>query len=90
MEEKRRNDLGKGKKVHEKGYATSKRRYGKLSIGSKVAFASELGGDYCNIAGLKEGLFLCLADISGKGIAAALFAALLNQSVIDPLMTHRI
>lgn len=85
LEEQRSNDLDMAKKVHGSVLAPIPGSYGKLSIGSKVAFARELGGDYCYITGRKEGLFLCLADISGKSIAAALFAALLNQSVTEAL-----
>lgn len=85
LEEQRSNDLEIAQKVHRSVFAPIPGSYGKLSIGSKVAFARELGGDFCFITGLKEKLFFCLADISGKSIAAALFAALLNQSVTEAL-----
>ena len=85
LEEQRSNELDIAKKVHGSVFAPIPGGYGKLSIGSKVAFARELGGDYYFINGLGEELFLCLADISGKSIAASLFAALLNQSVTEAL-----
>lgn len=85
LEAQRSNDLDIAKGVHESVFAPVPDSYGTLSIGSKVAFARELGGDYYNIKGLDEKLFFCIADISGKSTAAALFAALLNQSVTEAL-----
>ena len=85
LEELRNNDLDIAKRVHGSVFAPVPGSYRNLSIGSNVAFARELGGDYYYIAGLKEQLFFCIADISGKSIAAALFAALLNESVTEAL-----
>lgn len=85
LEAQRNNDLDIAKGVHESVFAPVPGSYGTLSIGSRVAFARELGGDYYNIKGLDEKLFFCIADISGKSTAAALFAALLNQSVTEAL-----
>ena len=81
----RSNDLNIAKGVHESVFAPVPDRFGTLSIGSKVAFARELGGDYYYVKDLDEKLFFCIADISGKSTAAALFAALLNQSVTEAL-----
>ncbi|MCL4473269.1 MAG: serine/threonine-protein phosphatase [Actinobacteria bacterium] len=85
LEEQRNTDLELAKAVHESVFAPVPDVYGTLSIGSRVAFARELGGDYYFLKGLDGKLFLCIADISGKSTAAALFAALLNQSVIEAL-----
>lgn len=85
LEEQRNKDIDIAQKVHGSVFASIPGSYGKLSIGSKVAFARELGGDYYYITGVEGRLFLCLADISGKSIAAALFAALLHQSVTEAL-----
>lgn len=85
LEAQRSNDLDIAKSVHESVFAPIPDSYGNLSIGSKVAFARELGGDYYFVTGLDGKLFFCIADISGKSTAAALFAALLNQSVTEAL-----
>ena len=85
LEDVRSKDLEIAKEVHGSVFKPIPDRYGKLSIGSKVTFARELGGDYCYVAGTDSGLFLCIADISGKSTAAALFTALLKQSVTESL-----
>lgn len=85
LEEQRNNDIDIAQKVHGSVFAPIPSQFGNMSIGSKVAFARELGGDYYFVTSIEERLFICLADISGKSIAAALFAALLNQSVTESL-----
>ncbi len=85
LEAQRNNDLDIAKSVHESVFAPIPDSYGNLSIGSKVAFARELGGDYYFFTDLDGNLFFCIADISGKSTAASLFAALLNQSVTEAL-----
>ncbi|MHB1325951.1 MAG: PP2C family protein-serine/threonine phosphatase [Thermoleophilia bacterium] len=85
LDVQRSNDLDIAKGVHESVFAPVPDSYGTLTIGSRVAFARELGGDYYYFKVLDEKLFFCIADISGKSTAAALFAALLNQSVTDAL-----
>lgn len=85
LEEQRGRDLDLARSVHESVFTPIPGSFGPLSIGSRVAFARELGGDYYYVNGLDEDLFLCIADISGKSMAAALFAALLDQSVTEAL-----
>jgi len=85
LEEQRSWDLDIARSVHESVFTPIPGSFGTLSIGSRVAFARELGGDYYYVNGLGEDLFLCIADISGKSMAAALFAALLDQSVTEAL-----
>lgn len=85
LEKQRSNDLEIAKRVHDSVFAQVPDSHGNLSIGSKVAFARELGGDYFYITGLNDRLFFCIADISGKSTAAALFAALLSHSVTEAL-----
>lgn len=85
LEEQRNVDLDTAKRVHGAVFSPVPEGHGDLSIGTRMAFANELGGDYYHIAGLGEGLFFCIADISGKSTAAALFTALLNQSVTGAL-----
>ncbi len=85
LEEQRSRDLDLAKEVQGSVFTKPPDSFGELSIAGKVAFARELGGDYYFITSLKDRLFFCIADISGKSIAAALFAALLNQSVTEAL-----
>ena len=85
LQAQRSTDLEIARGVHESVFAPVPDSFGNLSIGSRVVFARELGGDYYFIKGLGNDLFFCVADISGKSTAAALFAPLLNQSVTDAL-----
>ena len=48
--------------------------------------ARELGGDFVLIRESAHGLFVCIADISGHGIPAALFEALLQDAVNGALV----
>ncbi len=41
----------------------------------------ELGGDQVLIRSTDQGLFTCIADISGKGVSAALFASMLQSKI---------
>lgn len=58
---------------------------GGFRVGWRSRFARELGGDYYLVNGTSEGLFVCVGDISGKGVQAALFTALLHDTVADAL-----
>ncbi len=52
-------------------------------VGALVRYAGPIGGDYAD-AGMRDGrVYVCVADISGKGIPAALFTALLEHLVKD-------
>lgn len=52
-------------------------------VGAVVRYAEPIGGDYAD-AGMRDGrAYICVADISGKGIPAALFTALLEHLVKD-------
>lgn len=52
-------------------------------VGAVVKYAEPIGGDYAD-AGKRDGrIYACVADISGKGIPAALFATLLEHLVKD-------
>ncbi len=54
-------------------------------VGAVVRYAGPIGGDYAD-AGVRDGrVYVCVADISGKGIPAALFTALLEHLVKDGL-----
>lgn len=45
----------------------------------------ELGGDQVLIRSTDRGLFACIADISGKGVSAALFASMLQSRINEAL-----
>ncbi|HEY3318124.1 MAG TPA: PP2C family protein-serine/threonine phosphatase [Coriobacteriia bacterium] len=75
-------DLEIARRAHAKviGDVLTERR--DIDVGSRLRFVSEVGGDYYWFDDLDPTRsFLCVADISGKGIVAALFTALLDQSV---------
>ncbi|MBE0417489.1 MAG: SpoIIE family protein phosphatase [Coriobacteriia bacterium] len=52
-----------------------------LDVVTLLKPARELGGDFVLVRESVHGLFVCIADISGKGVPAALFAALLQDTV---------
>jgi serine phosphatase RsbU (regulator of sigma subunit) len=52
-------------------------------FGVAVKYARAVGGDFVDIGMIDGRAFICIADISGKGVPAALFTALLKH-----LLTH--
>lgn len=54
----------------------------RFDVAARVEPARELGGDQVFVRDTSDGLLVCVADISGKGVSAALFSALL-QATID-------
>lgn len=44
-----------------------------LDVAARLSYASRVGGDYLHVQQADGRLFLCVGDISGKGIPAALF-----------------
>lgn len=85
LEQQRSEDLETARKIQESVFSPVPGRHGNLSIGSRIAFARELGGDYYYVRGFDDRLFFCIADITGKSIAAALFTSVLNESVMESL-----
>jgi len=57
----------------------------RFDIASALDSVFELGGDYYKFDSIAERLFLCVGDISGKGTSAALFATLLDETLVDAL-----
>ncbi|MHB9004478.1 MAG: PP2C family protein-serine/threonine phosphatase [Coriobacteriia bacterium] len=53
-----------------------------------LEFASEVGGDYYRFDRLGDVMLVFVADISGKSVAAALFAVLLDQAIEDGLADY--
>ncbi len=52
-----------------------------IALGLRIEFLRAVGGDYYRVADTPAGLFVCIADISGKGISAALFTGALDRAV---------
>lgn len=51
----------------------------------KSVSSRELGGDQVLVRSTEQGLFGCIADISGKGVSAALFAPLLQSLIHEAI-----
>ena len=64
--------------------------YDDISIGAKLVAADQVGGDYFNILRLndRESLFF-IADVSGKGIPAALIVSTIHSCLQTFLHLHR-
>jgi len=85
LEQKRTHDLEIAREIQRSVFTPFPPEYKDLTIGSRITFARELGGDYYHFADFNGKLFFCIADISGKGMAASLFSVLLHESIIDAL-----
>jgi serine phosphatase RsbU (regulator of sigma subunit) len=48
----------------------------------------EIGGDFFSVTALDEGVVLTIADVSGKGIAAAIMASLLQGMIHEGLLSR--
>ena len=57
----------------------------RFEIASRLQAARELGGDLVLLRRTNGSLFLCVSDISGKGVPAALFTALLRSALTGAL-----
>ncbi|MHB0976172.1 MAG: PP2C family protein-serine/threonine phosphatase [Candidatus Aquicultorales bacterium] len=87
FEEERVRDINIAKELHKEVLAPYSRHFRDLTISSRLIPAKDLAGDYYHIAKAGTRLFVCIGDISGKSIAAALFSTLLNESLTAAL-TH--
>jgi serine phosphatase RsbU (regulator of sigma subunit) len=54
-----------------------------LDIGATVRYASTTGGDFADTGIVDGRVFLCVADVSGKGTTASLFTVLLKHLLDD-------
>ena len=64
------------KSVQESLVPTGMRSFGRLTVCSRVTPARDLGGDFVCVRPQDNGqLFVAVGDVSGKGVAAALFMA---------------
>lgn len=87
LEERRDFDLGIAREVQSELLrpAPADPRF---EIACVLQFARQVGGDFYRFEEMRDGLFVCVADISGKGLAAALFATVLAQTVDEMLGSH--
>ncbi|HSK47894.1 MAG TPA: SpoIIE family protein phosphatase [Coriobacteriia bacterium] len=87
LEKRRQYDLEVARRLQQSVEETY-RPSGRLpfEVASHVVPARELGGDFVLIRESLHGLFVCIADISGHGIPAALFEALLQDAVNGALV----
>ncbi|MBI5230667.1 MAG: SpoIIE family protein phosphatase [Coriobacteriales bacterium] len=74
-------DIGVARKLHDSMQVTDYRSVPGLDIAHCLVPARELGGDFLHIQKAPTGMFLCIGDISGKGMSAALFTALVHDSL---------
>lgn len=82
LEERRDYDLEIARRLQDstrEAYVPSGRLEADVAI--RTESAQELGGDFVLVRESANGLFACIADISGHGIPAALFSALLQDAV---------
>lgn len=54
---------------------------GKLEVYSFAATAHEVGGDYVDMISTKKGTYVIIADVSGKGLSAALYMVRIQAMV---------
>lgn len=85
LEQRRSYDLSIAKGVLESVFTPFPAEYKDLSLGVKIAFSRELGGDYYHFADIDGKLFFCIGDIAGKSVSAALFSALLHRDITNAL-----
>jgi sigma-B regulation protein RsbU (phosphoserine phosphatase) len=74
-------DLALAAHVHESFFTSPVTARGDLALGLRIEFLRAVGGDYYRVVDTPSGLFVCIADISGKGVSAALFTAALDRAV---------
>ena len=71
--------------LHEATTAVDTLEDPRFEIASRLQAARELGGDLVLLRKTSGGLFVCVSDISGKGIPAALFSSLLRSALTGAL-----
>ncbi len=74
-------DLALAAQVHESFFTAPATARDDLALGLRIEFLRSVGGDYYRVADTPAGLCVCIADISGKGISAALFTSVLDRAV---------
>ncbi|MCL6627980.1 MAG: serine/threonine-protein phosphatase [Armatimonadetes bacterium] len=52
-------------------------------IGVCLKYAREVGGDFADVGVIGDKVYACVADVSGKGVPAALFTTLLKHLLLE-------
>lgn len=85
LEAQRDFDLSIAHEVQQNMLQSTPLKDDRFDVSLTLRFSREVGGDYYRLDRLDDDLFVCVGDISGKGVSAALFAAVLNESITDGL-----
>jgi sigma-B regulation protein RsbU (phosphoserine phosphatase) len=85
LQQRQDAEIGIARVLHEATTAVDMPDDPRFEIASRLQVARELGGDLVLLRRTSRGLFLCVSDISGKGVPAALFTALLRSALTDAL-----
>ncbi|MYH29418.1 MAG: SpoIIE family protein phosphatase [Acidobacteria bacterium] len=83
------SEIGLARTVQHALVPQGTRTAGNLTLCSRMTPAKELGGDFINIDAREDGrLFLAVCDVSGKGVAAALFMAVAQSAIAAAAERH--
>jgi phosphoserine phosphatase RsbU/P len=85
LEQRRNLDLSIARDVHAGYLQPPRTERTDVSLGFRLAFAFELGGDYFHVSDTDRGLFVSIGDISGKGTTAALFTVALHGQMLGAI-----
>jgi len=85
LQQRQDAEIGIARVLHEATTAVDTPDDPRFEIASRLLAARELGGDLVLMRKTSRGLFLCVSDISGKGVPAALFTALLRSALTGAL-----
>ncbi len=89
LEDDHERDLKIAQEVHQSVFEPAPKWYDNVSIGHRKIFAKEIGGDYYYFADFHGKLFVTIADISGKSVAAAIFTPLLAHCITQALQKEQ-
>lgn len=87
-------EMGLARTVQEALVPQGSQTAGNLTLCSRMTPARELGGDFINVdrrpggTGQAEKLFVAVCDVSGKGVAAALFMAVAQSAIAAAAGRH--
>ena len=83
------SEIGLAKTVQQALVPQGSESAGNLTLCSRMTPARELGGDFINIEHHPSGkLFVAVCDVSGKGVAAALFMAVARSTIAAAAGRH--
>jgi len=83
LESRREFDLNVARELHDTLQMVEPFEHPGLEVAHYLIPARELGGDFLHICAVDGGMFVAVGDISGKGVAAALFTALVHDSLTE-------